>query len=126
MISSVLGNVVCGFPSPGLENRDEPLDLNEYLIHKPASTFFLRAYGDSMEPLIQRDDILVVDRSLIPHTGDVIIAEIDGCFTAKVLEKRDGSYVLHALNESYEDLSVTSDLVVFGVVTSIVRVLRQV
>ncbi len=84
--SKLSGSVVAGFPSPAEQYRETPLDLNELLVKRPAATFFVRVQGDSMIGRGIRDgDLLVVDRSLRPASGDVIIACVDGDFTVKTL-----------------------------------------
>ena len=52
------------------------MDLNELLVKRPAATFFVRVEGDSMIGAgIHDKDLLVVDRSLTPANGDIIIAD---------------------------------------------------
>ena len=73
-----------GFPSPAEQYLEPPLDLNELLVKRPAATYFVRVEGDSMIGAGIRDkDLLVVDRSLTPANGDIIIASVDGEFTVK-------------------------------------------
>ena len=80
--AQVVGSVVAGFPSPAEQYLEPPLDLNELLVKRPAATFFVRVEGDSMIGAGIRDkDLLVVDRSLTPANGDIIIASVDGEFT---------------------------------------------
>ena len=75
-----------GFPSPAEQYLEPPLDLNELLVKRPAATFFVRVEGDSMiNAGIHDKDLLVVDRSLTPANGDIIIAAVDGEFTVKTL-----------------------------------------
>ena len=75
-----------GFPSPAEQYQETPLDLNELLVKRPAATFFVKVQGESMVGEGIRDgDLLVVDRSLRPASGDVIIACVDGDFTVKTL-----------------------------------------
>ena len=82
----ISGSVVAGFPSPAEQYQEPPLDLNELLVKRPAATFFVRVQGDSMTGAgINDGDLLVVDRSLRPASGDVIIASVDGDFTVKTL-----------------------------------------
>ena len=82
----ISGSVVAGFPSPAEQYQEPPLDLNELLVKRPAATFFVRVQGDSMIGAgINDGDLLVVDRSLRPASGDVIIASVDGDFTVKTL-----------------------------------------
>ena len=66
--------VAAGFPSPADDYIDSGIDLNEVLIRHPSSTFFLRVSGDSMvEAGIQDGDLLVVDRSLEPRPGLIVV-----------------------------------------------------
>ena len=82
------GSVVAGFPSPAEQYMEPPLDLNELLVKHPAATYFVRVSGDSMTGAgINVGDLLVVDRSLRPADGDVIIACVDGDFTVKILRE---------------------------------------
>ena len=84
----VSGSVVAGFPSPAEQYQEPPLDLNELLVKRPAATFFVRVQGDSMiGEGIHDGDLLVVDRSLRPASGDVIIACVDGDFTVKTYRR---------------------------------------
>ena len=84
--AKVSGSVVAGFPSPAEQYQETPLDLNELLVKRPVATFFVKVQGDSMIGEGIRDgDLLVVDRSLRPASGDVIIACVDGDFTVKTL-----------------------------------------
>ena len=57
--------VAAGFPSPAEDHVEDTLDLNEYMVQRPDSTFMLRVEGESMKNAgIMPNDILVVDRSL--------------------------------------------------------------
>ena len=89
--AKVSGSVVAGFPSPAEQYQEQPLDLNELLVKRPAASFFVRVQGDSMTGAgIQDGDLLVVDRSLRPASGDIIIACVDGDFTVKTLRLGNG------------------------------------
>jgi DNA polymerase V len=88
--AKISGSVVAGFPSPAEQYLEPPLDLNELLVKRPAATYFVRVEGDSMIGAgIHDGDLLVVDRSLRPASGDVIIASVDGDFTVKTLRLRE-------------------------------------
>ena len=41
--------VSAGFPSPAEDYADKRLDINDYLVRNPVSTFFFTVKGDSME-----------------------------------------------------------------------------
>ncbi len=74
-----MGKVSAGFPSPADDYIEKTLDLNELLVQKPAATFFSRAQGNSMTGAgIFPNDILVVDRSIDPVSGKVVICAVDG------------------------------------------------
>ena len=62
--------ISAGFPSPAADYEESRLDINEYLIRNPVSTFFFPVQGDSMEGAeIFDGDILVVDRACAPGMG---------------------------------------------------------
>ena len=119
--------VSAGFPSPADDYIGQQLDINDLLIRNPAATFFVRAAGDSMTGVgINDNDILVVDRSLEPVNGKIIIAAINGELTVKRLVKTDTSCRLVAENPNYPPIEVTEDLscIVWGVVTSVIHQFR--
>mgnify|MGYP001216117265 CR=1 FL=1 len=116
--------VSAGFPSPAEDHIDRKLDLNELLIPHPASTFFVRVAGDSMRDAgISNNDILVVDRSLEPTSGKIIIAIINGELTVKRLVRTDSTCKLVAENPEYSPIVITAetDFSVWGVVTSVIH-----
>lgn len=116
--------VSAGFPSPAENEIEKDLDLNEYLIKHPAATFFLRVSGDSMiKAGIHHQDILVVDRSLEPVSGKVVIASINGELTVKRLVKSGQCLQLVAENKAYSPINITGeeDFRIWGVVTHVVH-----
>lgn len=118
--------VSAGFPSPAEDHMAEKLDLNEYLIKHPASTFLVRVSGDSMiNAGIFEDDILIVDRSLTPSHGKIVIVAIDGQLTVKRLHKKDHSnqYILMAENPNYPPIEVqdNQETYIWGVVTRVLH-----
>jgi len=81
--------VEAGFPSPADDFIERSLDLNEQLVANPIATFFVRASGNSMDGAgIHDGNLLVVDRSVTPSHGSVVVAVIDGGLTVKRLIKR--------------------------------------
>lgn len=121
----VSGTVVAGFPSPAEQYAESPLDLNEYLVKHPAASFFVRVAGDSMAGAgISEGDLLVVDRSIRPRDGDIIIASVDGEFTVKTLREDGGGAVrLEAANPKYRaiELAPGQELDYFGKVTACIH-----
>ena len=95
-------SVSAGFPSPADDYTEENIDLNEYLISNPFSTFFLRVKGDSMiNAGIKDKDLIIVDKSLIAKPGNIVIAMIDGEFTIKRLSIKNDELYLKAENHNY-------------------------
>jgi DNA polymerase V len=77
-----------GFSSPAEPFAERVLNLNVRLIKHPAATFFLLAKGDALlEAGIHHGDLLIVDRSLDPAPGRVVIAVVDGAFTVQYFER---------------------------------------
>ena len=115
-----LSGVSAGFPSPADDYLDRNLDLNEHLVKNPAATFFVRVAGDSMTGAgINDNDILVVDRSLEPCSGSIVIAVVNGELTVKRLLKSRNSCRLIAENAAYPDLEINEEtpLEIWGVAT---------
>lgn len=116
--------VAAGFPSPADDHLEASLDLNQHLIKHPAATFFVRASGESMiNAGINDNDILVVDRSLNPKHGDIVIAVLNGELTVKRLNLKGKNLVLQPENPQYPPIEVSEDMdfLIWGVVTSVVH-----
>jgi DNA polymerase V len=112
--------VPAGFPSPAQDYFDGRIDLNKHLIKDITSTFLVRVSGHSMDGAgICDGDELVVDRSLTPGDGNVVIAVLDGELTVKRLRLERGRVRLAAENADYPDIVIPElgDLTIWGVVT---------
>lgn len=113
--------VAAGFPSPADDYIQERLSLDEHLIHHKEATFFVRAKGNSMWGAgIFDGDLLVVDKSLHPKSGDIVIAVVDGDLTVKRLVKRGNIIILKPENSKFSDIEFHEgqELLIWGVVTS--------
>lgn len=116
--------IAAGFPSPADDEIDQELDLNKHLIKHPAATFFLRVKGNSMlKAGIHDGDLVIVDRSVPPADGKVVIASVDGELTIKRLSHTPRGIYLVAENEGYAPIAVTpdNDLRFWGVVTTVIH-----
>ena len=112
--------VSAGFPSPAADYEERRLDINEYLVTNPVSTFFFPVQGDSMQGAeIFDGDILVVDRSIKPRHGHIVVAFVNGERLVKRLNIRNGRVALLAENTAYPVLEICegTELVIWGVVT---------
>lgn len=115
---------MAGFPSPADDYLAGPLDLNAYLIKHPAATFLMRATGDSMRAAgIHPGDILVVDRSLEPSHGRIVIAAVEGQLTVKRLQMNQKGLMLLPENDAYTPISVDEEdgVEIWGVVTNVIH-----
>lgn len=113
-----------GFASPADDYLEGRLSLDALLIQNRDSTFFVRAKGDSMSGAGVFDgDLLVVDKSLTPASGSIVIAVIDGELTVRRLTERDGSVVLQPENSAYKEIELKEgqELQVWGVVTAAIK-----
>ncbi len=70
----LMGRVTAGFPSPAADWLDEPLNVVDYLIEHPSSTFFMSYTGKPIQKvMVNTGDILVVDKSVLPRTGTLVV-----------------------------------------------------
>jgi repressor LexA len=118
----MLGKVEAGFPSPAEEELADTLSLDEFLIQNREATFLLKVSGDSMsEAGILPGDMVLVDKSQPPKSGDIVIAEVDGEWTMKYLKKRGESVTLVPANARYQPIKPKKELKIAGVVTAVIR-----
>lgn len=116
--------VSAGFPSPADDYLEGKLDLNDHLVPHPEATFFVRVSGDSMiKAGIHPNDILIVDRSINPQHGKVIIAVLNGELTVKRLYQKQNQIKLLPENDAYKPIPVseTMDFHIWGVVTNVIH-----
>lgn len=114
--------VPAGFPSAADDFIEQYLDLNQLLVKHKEATFFVRVSGYSMIGAgIYPGDIIVVDRSLEPQSGKIVIAAVGNELTVKRLYIHDGIVMLKAENPDYPDIVVHDELEIWGVVTSVIH-----
>ena len=114
-----LERVSCGFPSPAQDYVEDRIDHNKLVIKHPSATYFIRVSGESMIGAgITDGDLLVVDRSLTPEHGDIVVAAVAGEFTVKELRFRP-ILQLVPRNPRFSPIIFDADeeLQIFGVVT---------
>ena len=117
-----------GFPAPGDDMVEQPLDLNDLLVDHPESTFYVRVSGDSMEGAgIFSGDILVVDRSVEPRHRAIVVAAIRGELVVKrLVGSISNGYQLISEQQGYPPLTVSDseDCVIWGIVIGSVRIFK--
>jgi DNA polymerase V len=112
-----------GFPSPAKDYQEDVIELSQYLVQHPTATFYFRISGDSMiDACMPHGSLLVVDRSIKPVSGMIVLAIVNGEFTVRRIVQTPRSLVLHPENAAYKPLVVTEEMnmQVWGVVTAVV------
>ncbi|MFT8704035.1 LexA family protein [Bifidobacterium aquikefiricola] len=112
--------VHAGFPSVAQDYFAGDFSLDENVITNPDTTFILHVAGDSMEGAgIFDGDLLIVDRSIAPAAGDIVVAILDDELTVKRLLVHGSTPVLHPENARYPNFIPGNDesLSIWGVVT---------
>ncbi|HPE70227.1 MAG TPA: S24 family peptidase [Thermotogota bacterium] len=95
--SFYMESVQAGFPSPA-QDYEEKLNVQAFLVPNPEATFFMRVQGDfpNLPGGVYPGDLLIVDRSLSPRNGNVIVARYLGVLYVcrlKIVGRREGQRV---------------------------------
>ncbi|MBX7173908.1 MAG: S24 family peptidase [Pyrinomonadaceae bacterium] len=105
----------------------EKFNLQEHITRGREGIYTTRVVGDSMETEIKDGDLLIVNRNLIPQTGDIVIAYLNGAYTVKLYEKKNNVLYLVPKNRNYESQIITQedDFETYGVVTFILHQVKN-
>lgn len=118
-----------GFAAAADDYMERGIDLNEQLILNKPATFFFRMNGDAMmEDGIFNGDILIVDRSVKPFSGKVIIAVLDGELLVRRIQRNVNGVEFIAANKKMSSIQLSSfddRSNVWGVVTCVIHVLER-
>ena len=113
-----------GFTAAADDYMERGIDLNEQLIRNKPATYFMRVSGSSMiNACIHDGDIVIVDRSTKPVSGKIVIAVVDGEMLIRRLEKTMNRVRLIPETPKLSPIEVSefSDLVIWGVVTYVIK-----
>ena len=113
-----------GFGAAADDYMERGIDLNEQLIRNKPATYFMRVSGNSMiNACIHDGDIVIVDRSIKPVSGKIVIAVVDGEMLIRRLEKTMNRVRLIPETPKLSPIEVSefSDLVIWGVVTYVIK-----
>ncbi|MDZ4744758.1 MAG: translesion error-prone DNA polymerase V autoproteolytic subunit [bacterium] len=116
--------VSAGAPVESADTIEGEIDLGEMLLEHPESTYFIRVVGDSMTGAgIMDGDTLIVDCSLTPKSGQIVIARVYGELTVKRYITKGGEAVLRAENKRFKDITIDEamDFTIVGVVRSCIK-----
>lgn len=88
------GVIIAGFPRSSEGYEDRPLDIEAMLVPRPAATFFFRLVGDALRlEGLPSGAILVVDRSLTPRAGQLVVLAEDDAFVVRRMLARESCIV---------------------------------
>lgn len=123
----LLVRVQAGFPSPAEDYLEGRIDLNRDLIKHPLATFYIRVIGDSMEPEIMQNSLILVDRAEEAHDGDIVVACLNSEMCVKELSfASDGRIYLLSKNPKYPPIQIREedDFEVWGTVLYAIQSFR--
>jgi len=113
-----------GFGAAADDYMERGIDLNEQLIRNKPATFFMRVTGNSMiNASIHDGDIVIVDKSIKPQNGKIVIAVVDGEMLIRRLEKTMNSMRLVPETQKLSAIEVGefNDVNIWGVVTYVIK-----
>jgi len=113
-----------GFGAAADDYMDRGIDLNEQLIMNKPATFFMRVSGHSMVNAgIYDDDIVIVDKSIKPQNGKIVIAVLDGELLIRRYEQTLNKLRLVPETNKLSPIEIGefSDCKIWGVVTCVIR-----
>ena len=115
------GLVKAGPPSD-VDELQDTVDLDDFLIGKKELTYMLEVDGDSMiEAHIEEGDHVLVEKATVARDKDIVIAEVDGEFTMKYFREKNGRAWLEPANKKYQPIYPAHDLKVTAVVKGVIR-----
>lgn len=118
----ILGQVEAGFPSPAEEELIDTISLDDFLIKNKEATYMLKVSGESMKDAgIMPGDMVLVDRSLTPADGNIVIAEVDNQWTIKYFKKVGTRIHLEPANRKFPNIYPQEELHIAAVVKAVIR-----
>jgi DNA polymerase V len=113
-----------GFGAAADDYMERGIDLNAELIRNKPSTYFFRMKGDAMKDAgIFDNDVLIVDRSVKPVNGKIIVSVLNGELLVRRFHKNFTSAFLIPENNRYKNINLAefTDFTVWGVVTFVIH-----
>lgn len=122
------GQIAAGYPEQQQASRSDTfVSLDEATLgFRPKDgCFALRVSGESMKDAgIFSGDVVIVEPTPDPRENQIVVALIDGESTLKRLVRVKGKWFLKAENAAFPEMHPRADLVIQGVVRTVVRRLQ--
>jgi len=99
----VLGYVAAGIPLEAIEDIIDYEEIDEELA-RTGDFFALQVHGESMEPVLYEDDVVIVRKQPTADTGDIAIVLINGdeATIKKIKREREGVMLIGYNTAVYE------------------------
>lgn len=118
-----------GFPSPAADYAESRISLDQQIIRHPSATYFMRAADSHHREGILQGALLVVDSSLTPVDGSLLVCALDGEYRVKRYRKYPRQHLEDLRTGKKEALpkddGCTGSNAVFGVITHIINDARS-
>ena len=106
----ILGTVKAGYDYLAEENIVGTIKVNLDLVKDGSEYFALKVKGDSMQPVLYEDDIVIIKRQNDCEDGQIAVVLINGEeSTIKKVKKSSTGIWLQPFNNNYEALAFTND-----------------
>ncbi|WP_316834388.1 translesion error-prone DNA polymerase V autoproteolytic subunit [Pedobacter nutrimenti] len=112
-----------GFEYPAADYEEERIDLNAYVSKDSHTTFYARVVGECMTGSgIYPDDLLVVDRSLTPIQGDIVVGILENEFILRAYFKKNSKEYLMPDSPYYKPIerNDSTQFEIWGVVPHVI------
>ncbi|MBV4474732.1 LexA family protein [Pseudomonas botevensis] len=119
-----LSRVPAGFPSPAADHIEAHISLDEVLNIRAPHVYLVSITGESMQGAgIFEGDLAIVDRSIEPAHGHIVVALLNNDPVCKRLCLRDKDVILMSENPKFPPRYVLEgdELAIWGVITGSVR-----
>lgn len=106
----ILGTVKAGYDYLAEENIVGTIKVNMDLVKDGSEYFALKVKGDSMQPILYEDDVVIIKRQNDCEDGQIAVVLINGEEgTIKKVKKSSNGIWLQPFNNNYEPLVFTND-----------------
>lgn len=116
-----------GFGAAADDYMERGIDLNEQLILNKPATFFFKMKGDAMTGAgIFAEDLLIVDRSVKPANGKIVVAAVNGELVVRTFQKTIKGVTLLPENKQFKPIEIGefSNYNTWGTVTCVIHLLE--